>query len=267
MIENILKNIGLKRKEIKIYLALLPLGSAPASVLGKQTNISRSTAHYTCKQLEQKGLVSSTFKKNTDYFNAEPPDKLQLIVDRKIKKLEVDKEELHRMSSNLMRLINPQAVLPKMRFYEGVDGLISLFNDELTLKEDEILYGAHRYFRDSPKELVDYFQNTYDKKREKQKYQSYSIRTNIPEAIERSKLDKVINRTSLFIPEKEFPFESSFQIYKNKIVFYSLQKSDLTGVLIENDHMKTTMLSLFRMAWNYAKTLKINKGFKNIPTL
>ncbi|MFC1810935.1 TrmB family transcriptional regulator [Patescibacteria group bacterium] len=264
MIEDVLKQIGLKDKEIQIYLALLPLGSAPASILGKHTNIKRSMAQYTCHQLEQKGLIKSIFKKNTYYYTPESPDKLEYLLDNKVKKINETKEELSRIGADLRSMINPHTTLPKVRFYEGVDGLINLFNDESFLNDDEVTYGVYRYYEDAPKELLDYLHDEYDFKKKKSKNKSFIIRNDLPGSIRRSKADKELHRTSLFISTNEFPFESSFQIYKNKIAFYSYQKSDMTGVLIENEHMRISLYSLFRMAWNYARTLKINEKYKNM---
>ena len=65
MIEETLKKLGLNEKEITIYLMLLKIGSVPASVLGQRTNITRSTAQYTCQQLAKKGLIHSIQKNNT----------------------------------------------------------------------------------------------------------------------------------------------------------------------------------------------------------
>jgi sugar-specific transcriptional regulator TrmB len=258
MIEPILKEIGLKEKEISIYLSLLPLGSAPASILGKYTGITRSTAQYTCHQLEKKGIIKSVYKKNTYYYTPEPIEKLHFLLDNKIKKFEDTKEELDRMGSDLMGLMNPHTTLPKVRFYEGTDGVIELLKDELKMTKDDIGYGAHRFYKTAPKEFQDFICNEYDKKRAEMNWKSYVLWTDTPLAKERIKIDNEINRTSLLVPKEKFFFDSSFQIYQNKVAFYSYRETDLTGVLIENEHIQETMLNVFRMAWNYAKTLKIN---------
>lgn len=267
MIEPILKEIGLKEKEIAIYLALLPLGSAPASILGKYTNITRSTAQYTCHQLEKKGVIKSVFKKNAYYYTPEPIEKLHFLLDKKVKEINDTKEELDRMGADLMGLMNPHTTLPKVRFYEGIDGIIELLNDELKTTKDTIGYGVHRFYKNAPKEMLDFIFNEYDKKRKEINFKSYVLWTDTPLVKERIKLDEECNRTSLLVPKSKFFFDSSFQIYENKVAFYSYGETDLTGVLIENEHIRETILSVFRMTWNYARTLKINKRLKNIEIL
>jgi len=239
-------------------LALLPVGTAPASILARHTGIPRSTVQFTCHQLEKKRIIKSVFKSNTYYYTPEPPEKLQYLIDRDIQRKKDTKEELNRILGDIQGMMNPHTVLPKVRFYEGVEGIIKLFSDEFSLEEEDVMYGVHRFYEDCPKEILDYVHKEYDKNRKINNYKSYVIWNDNPASKKRMKQDEYLNRTSLLIPEKSFPFESSFQIYKNKVVFYSYQTSDLTGILIENEHMKTTMVNVFRMAWNYARTLKIN---------
>ncbi len=60
--KNTLKDLGLSSKEIDIYLTLLPIGKASASVIAYRTGISRSTAKYICNQLVQKRLFSEGYE-------------------------------------------------------------------------------------------------------------------------------------------------------------------------------------------------------------
>ncbi len=262
MIEDVLKEIGLRRKEIAIYLALLPLGNAPASILGRHTNITRSTAQYTCQQLEKKGLVTSVFKKNTYYYTPESPDKLQYILDKKIKEIQNSKEELNRISGDLIGMMNPQLVLPKLRFYEGVDGLIDMFEDEL--KDKGPLYSANRIGKNINPDILRYMNNQYILKRKQIKKQSWAFYNDTPESKQRMKNDKEVNRITMLVPMKYFPFDSCCHIYANKIAFYSWHKTDMTGVIIENERIQNTQFSFYKLAWNYARTLKINQKYKNV---
>ena len=54
-IRSTLASLDLSDKEISLYLLLLQSGTAPASSLGDRAGLVRSTAQYTCQQLEKKG--------------------------------------------------------------------------------------------------------------------------------------------------------------------------------------------------------------------
>jgi len=69
MIENILKEIGLTEGEIKIYLALLELGSSSITSIIKRSGISGSKAYEVLDRLAKKGLVNFIIKNNILIFN------------------------------------------------------------------------------------------------------------------------------------------------------------------------------------------------------
>jgi hypothetical protein len=68
-----------------------------------------------------------------------------------------------------------------------------------------------------------------------------------------------MNRTTLSIPKNMFPFHIGIHIYSsNKVALYSMSRNDMTGIIIENENITTSLLSLFKLAWDYAKTLPEN---------
>lgn len=56
-ITRVLENIGLNPKEVKIYLALLKLGSATVSEVSKETRYKRTTIYPFLDNLKSKGLI------------------------------------------------------------------------------------------------------------------------------------------------------------------------------------------------------------------
>src|SRR3989344_9271625 len=101
LVDETLAELGLSKKEIAIYLALLSTGTAPASTLGKRTSITRSTAQYTCQQLHKQGLVQKVQKGNTYLFTPEPPEKLQLLLQKQKEALEQKEDRVNRIIGEL----------------------------------------------------------------------------------------------------------------------------------------------------------------------
>ena len=54
----ILEDIGLTNAEIKIYLALLELGTSTAGPILEKSGLQNSVVHMTLKKLVDKGLVT-----------------------------------------------------------------------------------------------------------------------------------------------------------------------------------------------------------------
>lgn len=250
-IEEILKSLGLNDKEVKVYLALLSLGSVPASLLGKRTGITRSTAQYTCQQLEKKGLISSIQKNNSFIYSPEPPEKLIFLLDSQKKQIEQKEDNVKRIIGDLKGMINPLAVLPKVKFFEGLKGVKDVLLDTLTTKTELLTYSdVAGYMR----HLYEFNKKEYAPKRKELGIFEKVIIPDEKSGIEYM-LDYVANEFTqiAFIDHKLFPFASEINIYDDKISYVTFSDSgNHVGLIIENMEIVKTQRSIFDMTWNYA---------------
>ena len=263
MLEETLKLLGLNENEINIYLTLISLGSAPASMIGKRAKTERSHAIYLCKRLVKKGFINFIEKNNTFIFTPVPPRELTLMIEKE--KNEVAKKELklNQAIAQLEKMINPNSSLPKIHFFEWVTWMINIYKD--MLKENKDIYDCNMVDRSFMHEdVINYWAEEYMPQRRNMTNRSFTL-YNRPEWFdEYTQHDKKVRRITLFLPQKEFPFKSQIMIYWNKVAFCSLDKNDMTWAIIENEAIKETMFSLFKLAWNYAKNLKENSVNKNV---
>ncbi len=123
-----LRKFGLSERETTVYLLLLSLGKCPASIVARRAALPVSTAKYTCDELLEKGVVRVTRQRGTAVYVPEDPEKLLLLLDRRRADLERDRERLQSVMGELKSLINPHAVLPKVEFFEGIDGVVDGFH-------------------------------------------------------------------------------------------------------------------------------------------
>jgi len=263
MIRQTLQSLGLNEKEIDLYLALLGAGSAPASVLARRTGISRSTAQYTCQQLKKRGLIGSVQKGNSFLYTAKSPQELISFLNRQKEELERKHTDVQKVMGELLSLVNDKAVIPKVRFFEGVGGMIEMLDD--VLKDSKPI---NAMFKLEEKEdidpvLWDYFETKYIPERKKLKNSAMSLFNDNQATREYRDNDADMNRITLLLPTEEFPFEACCHIYGNKVAFYSYQSKDLTGVIVEDELIAKTQFAVFKAAWNYARTLELNKQYKN----
>ena len=72
----LLKEIGLTDSEIKVYVALLEIGSSSKGPIVDKSGVASSKIYELLEKLMQKGLVSQVIKSNVKYFEAAPPKRL-----------------------------------------------------------------------------------------------------------------------------------------------------------------------------------------------
>ena len=122
--------MGFSQKEVSVYMALLSLGKGTVSEITRKAGINRTTGYDILNDLLQKRLVSVSGKEPKQEYLAESPDKvieyLELELEQKQKNLKEAKNFVPQLKS-----IHSVAGRPKVRFYEGKQGLIDVYEDTL----------------------------------------------------------------------------------------------------------------------------------------
>lgn len=254
---SILKSLiefGLSEKEAKVYLALLELEVATVSEIAKTANINRSSTYVVLASLKKKGLVSTSEDKKVQRYVAVSPEMLLYEAQNRAKKAEDIKEEINSIVPELKALHKDTKQRPKVKVFEGKQGLINTFEDTLNNKEKimRVSSSVEGVF----KVLPDYFPD-YVKRRVGLGIKMYGIHPNsemVQNLIKNSpKLDKPI-----LIPPKKYRFPADIAIYDNKIGYMSTKEE--LAIIIESKEMADVMKSIFDLAYEEAKRInKINK--------
>ena len=92
----ILLELGLTNTEIKIYLALLELGSSSAGAILERSHLPNSTLHRDLNSLIEKGLINFILEGKRKIYQATDPESLLVLLDDKKKRLEKILPELKR---------------------------------------------------------------------------------------------------------------------------------------------------------------------------
>lgn len=130
-----LLQMGLNNREATLYLALLGIGSAPASTLAQRTGMPKSTALYACKQLTKKGFFSLMVKDGTQLFTPEPPQKILQLLERQRKSLEKKHDRMQEMVGPLLQMMSPHVTLPSVEFFDTVDALVRMYERILDMRQ------------------------------------------------------------------------------------------------------------------------------------
>ncbi len=247
----ILEQAGLNHHESQIYLLLLELGSQPASQLAKKTKTARSTIRSVLDKLCEKGVVSKTYKGNTQKYFCEPPTKILDFLQKKIHQDQQSLEKVRESIPLLSSLWGQKSFVPKVKFYEGEEGIIEAFNHSLYQEGvEEILFLTAYGFISSPK-LKKNDLDFYIPMRLKRGMGMRVLSEKNPEAIAFLKSAPDSLREHRFVPEA-FIFPGNVHIYGDYVAFFSTKKEEF-AVLIESHVIVETMRQFFEFMWSKAE--------------
>ena len=126
-IESVLEEIGLTKNEIKIYLALLELGSTTTGPLIKKTKIHTSKVYDGLDRLADKGLVSHILEANIKHFKAVNPERLIEFLHDKKKKLDQQEDEIKSIIPQLKSRQLTLGDLTEAEIFQGWKGMETVY--------------------------------------------------------------------------------------------------------------------------------------------
>ena len=126
-----LRQLGLDDREIGIYRALLRLGPASIRDVAVEARINRGTTYETLKQLANKGVVNYLPRGRRRVFQAEDPDQLLRLGERKQQALSQAIEQLRTEVIPELKQSRAKFNPGNVRFYEGDDGVELVLRDIL----------------------------------------------------------------------------------------------------------------------------------------
>ena len=139
-----LRKLGLKAKEVSVYLAALELGWSPVQKIAQKAGVSRPTAYEVIRGLIKKRLMRQVKRKGVirgekTFFAAESPDKL-------LRLLRIQKREVEEKEREFIRIISALqskhylAGQSEIRTYEGKEQLKVLLDDFSQSQDEEIIF-------------------------------------------------------------------------------------------------------------------------------
>lgn len=251
-----LERFGLSNKEAKIYLSLLESGGSPVSDIAKKAGINRSTAYVLLESLSRYGLVSTFEKGGVKLYNPAPPDRLIHYLEESVKKYTELIGSAHGILPELKSMYVGVGTKPKVQFFEGHEGIKTVYEDTLTSKEDIRAYAS---IENMHKTLPGYFPEYY-KRRAARNIKIRAILPDTPEARERVKHNKEEARETRLVPSEKYAISPEINIYENKIVFMSLVEK--FALIIESLELADALKKSFELAWEGAKKLSQTENEK-----
>lgn len=135
-IPKLFTTLGLSESETKIYLASLSLGPTSVQDIAKKARISRTAAYDAVATLQDRGLMSTFERGKKKLFAAEDPERAAGYFREQVHKMEEELEALNRAMPEMKLMAGGER--PAVRFYEGYEGLRTLFHDVAKLAPDKL---------------------------------------------------------------------------------------------------------------------------------
>ena len=237
--QEILFSVGFNKKEAQVYLAALELGGATITDIAQKAGLPRTTSYGIIKILSQKGLASFNVLKKRKYFFAEDPKRLLSIARERGRILE-------EAMPSLQSIYNVSEAKPKVKFYEGKDGIKTILEDILKSRKDFLAIT-------SIEDMLSVFNNSFPRfieERINHKINVKLLTNHSLSALELAKKDKTEFRQTKFVP-KEFSFHTATFIYGDKIAIISVNKKPIIGIVIEDSNIVYTQKMLFEIIWRH----------------
>ena len=240
-----IEKLGLNGKKADVYLAALELGKARVIEIAKKAGVKRTTCYDILLDLERQGLIYETAKGKKRLFIGEDPEKIK-------KELVAKQKIFDEILPELQAVYNIKGTKPKIRFYEGKEGLREVYADTLKYSGELLSFASEDVLRVLGKDWAD----LYLKQRVKKEIHTRAIMPKTSGIQEYAAKDREQLRMSKLIDPQKYPFSVEINIYGHQRVALMSSKEE-TGIIIEGAEIYKTMKLIFELVWDNLPEIKV----------
>lgn len=248
----ILEQIGLTKTEIKVYLALLEMGSSTTGPIIHKSGAPGSKIYRILDRLIQKGLAGYVLKGKTKYFEAGSPNRILDYLKEKRDILTKQEEEIKKIIPQLEMKKEMSKYKQEATIYKGMKGLETAFYETLKLggKGDVwCVYGAQ------PRtDKVNYFFTKWNRDRAK-----HGIKMKILfDESAKGELQTLPEHNPLAeirYMKKYYSTAAGINIFKDRTVIFptETEKQPLI-IVIDSKEVADSFRKQFELLWDIVKT-------------
>ena len=237
MLEQVLEQAGMSKKQAKIYLAALALGETTIKEIAQKSGIRRTTIYDVIQEMVDAGYIKLTSHGARRKFLAATPSEVQFIIKRRVSAIQGVLEDLIQIS-------NVEKAKPKVWFFEGIEGLKNAFSDTLKYPESEIYQWGSRDLLDV---LGEDWATKYMIRRANEKIFAKTLSPDLPDVRRYKKMDEKHYREIRLVDPKKFLFEIELDVYGSRLAMISVK--DQMAVVIESKPIANTLKAIHKMCW------------------
>lgn len=242
----ILESIGLTKAEIKVYVALLELGSSTTGPIIEKSGVSSSKIYEILEKLMQKGLASFVIEAGMKYYEAANPSRLLDYVKEKEESMAKQRQELQHIIPELELKQKYSKKKSEATIFRGLKGVKTAYEEILnTLKKGDEYYVTGGML---PHKAYFTFIEEFHKRRSKKGIKVKILYTELAKSIAH-KISNLPGTKIKFAPNQFFA--SCFIVmYKTKTLITVASKDDLTLFQIDNKGVTQSFIAQFKLLWN-----------------
>jgi predicted transcriptional regulator len=247
------EELGLSNKEARVYIANLMLGPAGVQQIADTSGIKRVTTYVILEALVNLGLVSQTNKTKKTLFNAEAPDNLRRLLEKREESVREQKQQLNELLPQLSQLTMLPKEAPSVKFYDSAEGIRTVMKSVIAdaIKEGvSVLHGASNI-----DQLFAFFPeiaaaNANPDRIEAGMRSKYLYTTEKGPILQAT--DDGTRRQSRFVPLDRYKLNGDITVVGDTIALLSLTGTRPLGVVIKSSELSKALRGLIEMAWDAA---------------
>lgn len=239
----LLKKLGLTDSQAQTYIALIKAGQLTPPQLAKKIGESRTAAYMALAKLEEIGLAKKVESAKTQTYQATNPSALNKYLDQRREELAKVEETYRDSMSNMLSYYYVHRGEPGIRYFQGEEGLIQIYEDHLRTAEDvyfvrtpadEQYFGKilYKYMQERAKlgitahGLAPFSDGTYEYARQN---------------------DEKLKRDMAWFPADAYKSPVEIAVYGNKVSLISFGE-EAVGTIIESPQIAEALREIFALA-------------------
>lgn len=235
----ILEDIGLTNAEIKVYIALLELGTATAGPIIEKTGLQSSVIHMTLNNLIEKGLISFVLEGQRKHYQATNPKNISAFIEEK-------KERFEKILPELLAKQKVTKEKTQVTAFQGIKGIKELLYELLEAGgKEHLTFGSTRHSL----MLGEIWWENYHRKRASKGIKAKLI---FNESLKFWKAEKRYSLTEIRYTKEGFEPLTETIIRNNKIGLIIWTEKPV-GTLIINETAARSYEKYFEQLWKLAK--------------
>lgn len=238
----VLADLGLSQRQQLVYLALLTLGRASVQSIAAHADVERTSLYQVLQSLERLGLVGQQIVGKKRLFVAQDPEQLRTLLGRK-------QAALSEVLPEIKALWTASDVRPRVRYYEGIEGMRTVIDDTLTAPDGQLqgILSTEDLFATVGQRWMD----KYVQRRIKAGIHLRVLRSPQKEVGEQWPTSQRDKRALRYTPDG-MVFSMTMYVYGTKVALLSTRQENF-GMLIESDEFATHQRNLFQALWQISR--------------